>query len=64
MEVVVGIVPVEAIDGIWGTFMAGMTYRWHVSGRLIELEEKWGIQPTQFLKMQHEKLTPDRAHLK
>ena len=44
--------------------MAGMTYRWHVSGRLIELEEKWGIQPTQFLKMQNEKLTPDRKHLK
>ena len=56
-------VPVEEIDGIWGTFMAGMTYRWHVSGRLIELEEKWGIQPTPFLKMQQEKLMPNRAHL-
>ena len=56
-------VPVDEIDGIWGTFMAGMTYRWHVSGRLIELEEKWGIQPTPFLKMQQEKLMPDRAHL-
>ena len=56
-------VPVEEIDGIWGTFMAGMTYRWHVSGRLIELEEKWGIKPTQFLKTQNEKLMPDRAHL-
>ena len=57
-------VPVEEIDGIWGNFMAGMTYRWLVSGRLIELEEKWGIQPTAFLKMQQEKLTPDRKHLK
>ena len=56
-------VPVEEIDGIWGNFMAGITYRWHVSGRLIELEEKWGIQPTQFLKMQNEKLMPDRKHL-
>ena len=56
-------VPVEEMDGIWGTFMAGMSYRWHVSGRLMELEEKWGIQPTPFLKMQQEKLMPDRAHL-
>jgi polar amino acid transport system substrate-binding protein len=56
-------VPVEEIDGVWGNFMAGMTYRWLVSGRLIELEEKWGIQPTVFLKMQQEKLTPSRAHL-
>jgi polar amino acid transport system substrate-binding protein len=44
--------------------MAGMSYRWLVSGRLIELEKKWEIQPTQFLKMQQEKLTPARAHLK
>ncbi len=57
-------VPVEELDGIWGNFMAGMSYRWLVSGRLIELEEKWGIQPTAFLKMQQEKLTPSRAHLK
>ena len=57
-------VPVEEIDGIWGTFMAGMTYRWHVSGRLMELEKKWGIQPTTFLIMQHDKLVPDRKHLK
>ena len=56
-------VPVEEIDGVWGSFMAGLTYRWLVSGRLIELEEKWGIQPTVFLKMQQEKLTPSRAHL-
>jgi polar amino acid transport system substrate-binding protein len=57
-------VPVEELDGIWGNFMAGISYRWHVSGRLIELEKKWGIQPTAFLKMQHEKLPPDRKHLK
>jgi len=56
-------VPVEELDGIWGTFMAGMTYRWHVSGRLIELEKKWGIKPTQFLANQQEQLMPDRAHL-
>ncbi len=57
-------VPVEEIDGIWGNFMAGMSYRWLVSGRLIELEKKWGIKPTAFLEMQQKKLTPDRKHLK
>ena len=57
-------VPVEEVDGIWGNFMAGLSYRWLVSGRLIELEKKWGIKPTAFLEMQKEKLTPSRAHLK
>ncbi len=57
-------VPLAEIDGIWGNFMAGMQYRWLISGRLSELEAKWGIQPTAFLKMQAEKLTPDRKHLK
>ena len=56
-------VPVEEIDGVWGNFMAGMQYRWLTSGRLTELEKKWGIQPTAFLKMQAEKLTPARKHL-
>ena len=57
-------VPLAELDGIWGNFMAGMQYRWLVSGRLVELEKKWGIQPTAFLKMQADKLTPDRKHLK
>jgi polar amino acid transport system substrate-binding protein len=57
-------VPLAELDGIWGNFMAGMQYRWLISGRLAELEKKWGIQPTAFLKMQAEKLTPARAHLK
>ena len=57
-------VPVEEIDGIWGNFMAGISYRWLVSGRLIELEKKWGIKPTQFLQDQQKKLMPKRAHLK
>ncbi len=49
-------VPVEERDGIWGNFMSGMTYNWHASGRLIELEKKWGIQPTQYLKDMHERM--------
>ena len=42
-------VPLEELDGIWGNFMSGMIYNWHSSGRLIELETKWGIQQTQFV---------------
>ena len=42
-------VPLEELNGIWGNFMSGMIYNWHSSGRLIELEKKWGIQTTQFV---------------
>ncbi len=42
-------VPLEEKSGIWGNFMSGMIYNWHRTGRLIELEKKWGIQPTQYL---------------
>ncbi len=43
-------VPLDEKDGIWGNFMSGMIYNWHRSGRLIELEKKWGIQATAYLK--------------
>ena len=48
-------VPIEEVDGIWGKFMSGMIFNWHQSGRLIELEEKWGIQSTQYLSDQNER---------
>jgi polar amino acid transport system substrate-binding protein len=57
-------VPLEERDGIWGRFMSGMIYDWHANGRLIELEKKWGIQPTAYLSAMHEKFLPNRAHLK
>ncbi|MDH3666407.1 MAG: transporter substrate-binding domain-containing protein [Paracoccaceae bacterium] len=34
---------------VFGNFMSGMQYNWHRSGRLIELEAKWGIKPTTYL---------------
>jgi polar amino acid transport system substrate-binding protein len=43
-------VPLDEKDGIWGNFMSGVTYNWHRTGRLIELEKKWGIQPTAYLQ--------------
>ncbi len=57
-------VPIEEKDGVWGRFMAGMIYHWHASGRLIELEKKWGIQSTAYVEKMREKFLPNRAHLK
>ena len=48
-------VPVEETSCIFGNFMSGMQYNWHRNGTLIALEEKWGIKPTAFLKMQAER---------
>ena len=51
-------VPLEERDTLFGQFMSGMIYNWHASGRLIELEKKWGIQPTAYLKKMHERFKP------
>ena len=48
-------VPLEEKNCIFGEMMSGMTYNWHQSGRLIALEKKWGIQPTKYLQVQHER---------
>ena len=45
-------VPLGEVNCIFGQFMSGMQYNWHRSGRLIELESKWGIKPTEYLKVQ------------
>jgi len=45
-------VPLPEKDCIFGNFMSGLTYNLHQSGKLIELEKKWGIQATQYLKDQ------------
>ncbi|MDA7990924.1 MAG: transporter substrate-binding domain-containing protein [Gammaproteobacteria bacterium] len=45
-------VPLAEKDCIFGQFMSGMTFNWHQSGRLVELEKKWGIQETAYLKKQ------------
>ncbi len=48
-------VPKAERDCVFGRFMSGMQYNWHKDGRLIELEQKWGIQPTTFLATQNER---------
>ncbi len=48
-------VPIEEKECVLGNMMSGLQYNWLQSGRLIELEAKWGIQPTQFLIDQKER---------
>lgn len=48
-------VPKAEENCVFGRFMSGMQYSWLSSGRLIELEEKHGIQPTAFLQVQSER---------
>ena len=48
-------VPLAEKNCVFGRFMSGMQYSWHESGRLIELEAKWGIQPTKYLADQKER---------
>lgn len=48
-------VPLAEKECIFGNFMSGLTFNMHQDGTLIELEKKWGIKPTQYLKDQSEK---------
>jgi polar amino acid transport system substrate-binding protein len=59
--------PLETIDDSpWGlavahgeeafyAFMSGMITEWHASGRIIELEEAYGVAPIGFTRMMHER---------
>ena len=42
-------VPIAERDCVFGNFMSGLIFNMHQTGKLIELEKKWGIQPTQYL---------------
>jgi polar amino acid transport system substrate-binding protein len=43
-------VKLEERDGPWGQLMAKTITEWHRSGKLIEIEKKWSIPPSAFLK--------------
>ena len=47
-------VPLGERGCVFGAMMAGLIYQWLQDGTLIELEKKWGIQPTAFLAAQKE----------
>ena len=42
-------VPLAERDCVFGNFMSGLIFNMHQTGELIELEKKWGIQPTSYL---------------
>ncbi len=58
--------PLETIDDApWGVavkngeermarFMSGMVVDWHINGRIIELEKKYGLEPVPFTRRMHE----------
>jgi polar amino acid transport system substrate-binding protein len=48
-------VKLEERDGAWGQVHGGGAREWHRNGKLIELEKKWGIQASAFLKTMQEK---------
>ncbi len=50
-------VPKAEENCVFGRFMSGMQYSWHKDGTLIELEAKWGIQPTSYLANESEKFS-------
>ena len=47
-------VKLEERDGPWGQFISKTITDWHRSGKLIELEAKWKIPPSAFLKKMHD----------
>lgn len=50
-------VPLEEQSSIFGRFMSGMQYNWHQSGRLLELETKWGIKSSSYLIEQNQRFS-------
>src|SRR3954467_10402941 len=50
-------VKLEERDGPWGKFMTQVVEDWHKSGRLIELEKKWNIPASAYLKKMHEQFS-------
>ena len=47
-------VRLEERDAAWGQFMSKVLEDWHRSGRLVELEKKWNIPPSGFLKRMYD----------
>jgi len=47
-------VRLEERDAAWGQFMSKVLEDWHRSGRLVELEKKWNIPSSGFLKRMYD----------
>src|SRR5438270_9480804 len=48
-------------DRPWGKFMAEQLEDWHRTGKLIELEQKWNIPASAFLKKMHEEYSKKKG---
>ena len=48
-------VRLEERDGPWGQFVSKTIEDWHRTGRMIELEKKWHIPASAFLRKMHDK---------
>jgi polar amino acid transport system substrate-binding protein len=46
----------EDMNGPFGQLMRDLSVEWHKSGKLLELERKWGIKASPYLQETHEKL--------
>ncbi len=57
-------VPLEERESIWGNFMSGLVYNWLASGKLLEIEAKWGIQPSDYLVEKSAHFAYQHEHLK
>lgn len=51
----------DEADRQWGRFMSEMVVYWHRSGRLLEVESKWGLPESEFLREKHEQWTERAA---
>ncbi|MBI1774556.1 MAG: transporter substrate-binding domain-containing protein [Proteobacteria bacterium] len=46
-------VPLDERNGPYGKLISGIVTDWHRSGKLIELQRRWGLRPSAFLEEQH-----------
>ncbi len=46
----------EDLNGAFGKFMKDVSTEWHKTGKLLELEKKWGIKASPYLIETHDKL--------
>lgn len=44
------------LNGPFGEFLKKVNAEWHKSGKLLELEKKWGIKENPYLREMHEKM--------
>ena len=49
-------VRLEDLNGPFGKLLGDMSTEWHKSGKLVELEKKWGIKSSPYLLETHQKL--------